>query len=606
MVGWSKATTLFPFSCVELTHYRKYLFTRHPEALKLYALIYLSAFQLLLGRYHQQSHNVHNRTRTRHHIMGLFATLAASAGGPAAVGADGSGKSDDNSSSSSTSLPTAVQLHTSHRIDFLSGGIDGRRRGPTSSAANSSGNSTTAKRRFETLSYQAVEVTAQQDGEGRSGGILQQQQANSSKAKKHQRPNLGIWDVRLPDTSGETDGDNSTDLINRLLQKVISPPSQGVGAPTVIFALDLADPSAVHPAMEGMVAALLRRYDAMGADGASAKISASASATTRLSKLRSTKFGAAPEQSEEVPSNASGGGSADTRIALIICCAVPPTPAEVGPEGGATGAPQSFQEKQAVSLVHYHLHRFAAEVDCTLAFVRPDDDGANPAASAPIGNEGGEGDNASAIAKSKGAIPSLTVTELAAVVSRVAQGMTPVEEEEKTNDDNDEVGAGDDAEEAQEGGAATAAGSEQPPIFVPGTHDDDLIGSVLLRNASCPGVWDAAKDDLWKALPSAKAGGDGGQKASDKKRDVKVGGAAADEAWLSKLAASLPAQGATGAGDDVSVKTSKSSKSSSAIASGSSSTKVSTKKKRVTRSTAAKADTKNDDPTSFFENLMKK
>ena len=535
--------------------------------------------------------------------MGLFATLAASAGGSAAVGANGSGKSDDNSSSSSTSLPTAVQLHTSHRIDFLSGGIDGRRRGPTSSAGNSTSNSTTAKRRFETLLYQAVEVTAQQDGEGSGGGILQQQ-PNSSKAKKHQRPNLGIWDVRLPDTSGGsdgTDGDKSTDLINRLLQKVISSPS-----PTVIFALDLADPSAVCPAMEAMVAALLRRYDAMGADGASTKMSASASATTRLSKLKSTKFGAAPEQSEEVASNGSGGGSADPRIALIVCCAVPPTPAEVGPEGGATGVPQSFQEKQAVSLVHYHLHRFAAEVDCTLAFVRPDDDGANPAASAPSGDEGGEGDNASAIAKGKGAIPSLTVTELGTVVIRVAHGMTPVEEEEKTNDDNDDVGAGDDAEEAQEGGAATAAGLEQPPIFAPGTHDDDLIGSVLLRNASCPGVWDAAKDDLWKALPSAKAGGDGEQKASDKKKDVKVGGAAADEAWLSKLAASLPAQGAAGAGDDVSVKTSKSSKSSSATASGSSSTKVSTKKKRVTRSTAAKADTKNDDPTSFFENLMKK
>ena len=540
--------------------------------------------------------------------MGLFATLAASAGGStSAVGADGSGKSGDNSSSSSSSsLPTAVQLHSSHRIDFLSGGIDGRRRGPTSSAANSSGNSTTstAKRRFETLSYQAVEVTAQQDGEGRSGGILQQQ-PNSSKAKKHQRPNLGIWDVRLPDTNGGTDGDKSTDLINRLLQKVISP---GAAPPTVIFALDLADPSSVYPAMEAMVAALLRRYDAMGADGASAKMSASASATTRLSKLRSTKFGAAPEQSEEVPSNASGGGSADTRIALIICCAVPPTPAEVGPEGGATGAPQSFQEKQAVSLVHYHLHRFAAEVDCTLAFVRPDDGGANLAASVPSGDEGGEGDNASAIAKSKGATPSLTVTDLAAVVSRVAQGMAPAVEEEKTNDDNDEVGAGDDAEEAQEGdAAATAAGLEQPPIFAPGTHDDDLIGSVLLRNASCPSVWDAAKDDLWKALPSAKAGGGGdGQKSSDKKKDINVGGAAADEAWLSKLAASLPAQGATGAGDDVSVKTSKSSKSSSATTSGSSSAKVSTKKKRVTRSTAAKADTKNDDPTSFFENLMKK
>ena len=79
-----------------------------------------------------------------------------------------------------------------------------------------------------------------------------------------------------------------------------------------------------------------------------------------------------------------------------------------------------------------------------------------------------------------------------------------------------------------------------------------------------------------------------------------VGGAAADEAWLSKLAASLPAQGATSTGDDASVKTSKSSKSS-ATAGGSSLVKASVKKKKP-----SKAETKNDDPTSFFESLMKK
>jgi len=511
--------------------------------------------------------------------MGLFATLAASAGGAAADGTVENDSGKSSSSSSTISLPTAVQLHTgpSHRIDFLSGAIDGR--GPPATTASTN---TTSKRRFETLSYQAVEVTAQRgEGEGRGGGggggILQQQQlSGSSKARKHQRPNLGIWDVRLPDAScggggcgnvdgtGGTDKDKSTDLVNRLLQKVLSSPSQSAAFSTVIFALDLADPATVHPAMEAMVAALLRRFDAStdasSKTKASASASAPASATTRLAKLRSTKFGTAPEQSEEAPSKASpgGAGSVDTKIALIICCAVPPTPTELGTEGGGPSvAPQSFQEKQVISLVHYHLHRFASEVDCTLAFVRPDDDGA---ASVPSVEEEGGGNSATAAAKSKGSIPSMTVSELAGVVSRVASGMTPVEEEEKANDDDDEAGT----EEGQEGkdgeGSAATAGLEQPPIFVPGSHDDDLIGSVLLRNASCPGVWDAAKDDLWKALPSTKAGSDGDTTASDKKKDIKVGGAAADEAWLSKLAASLPAQGATGTGDDASVKTSKSSK----------------------------------------------
>ena len=54
--------------------------------------------------------------------MGLFATLAASA-------SSGTGDDDDNANAAvakTSTLPTAVQLHASRRVDFLAGTIDGR------------------------------------------------------------------------------------------------------------------------------------------------------------------------------------------------------------------------------------------------------------------------------------------------------------------------------------------------------------------------------------------------------------------------------------------------------------------------------------------------
>ena len=130
--------------------------------------------------------------------MGLFATLAASAAGSGS--ADGGKQMPSSSSSSSAAhLPTAVQLHTSRRIDFVSGTIDGRR-----------GESSNAKRRFEVLSYQAVEVaeptTAGGSGAGEGtadqvtllGNAQQQSRSTTTQveASSAQSRRLGLSDAR--------------------------------------------------------------------------------------------------------------------------------------------------------------------------------------------------------------------------------------------------------------------------------------------------------------------------------------------------------------------------------------------------------------------------
>ena len=507
--------------------------------------------------------------------MGLFATLAASA-------SSGTGDDDDNANAAVTktsTLPTAVQLHASRRVDFLAGTIDGRP-APVLPASAS------PKRRFEVLSYQAVELSDASESP-RGGDASEQpvrllsQQQRDRQGRKHLRPNLGVWDCRLQD------GAAGGELVDKLLGQVIPAASSTA---TLIFTVDLADPTSVYPALDAMKEAVLLRY------GAADRAAASSGGTTRLSKLRSAKFGAAPE-SKGLPSPASAG-TVEGRITLALCCAVPPPPAKDAP-------PKTFQERQAVSLVQYHLHKFASEVDCTLAFVRPNDDDA--VLQSP---EETEGASKQPGGSTGGAIPSMTVSKFASIVGRIAHGLDPVEEGsakgESVADGIDEAREGDDPSQV-----SSATDIEQPPIHVPGGHDDDLIGSVLLRNASCPGVWDAAKDDLWQALPppagsaDAEAGKAGG-KNSAKDSDA-AGGTAGDEAWLSKLVASVPAHGG-GSADDTSTVRSPSpsvrttrSKGGASAATGSSLSKAAVGKKK---SSKASSKSKNDDPTSFFESLM--
>ena len=108
------------------------------------------------------------------------------------------------------------------------------------------------------------------------------------------------------------------------------------------------------------------------------------------------------------------------------------------------------------------------------------------------------------------------------------------------------------------------------------------------------------------AGPADAEAGKAGGKYSAKDSDA-AGGTAGDEAWLSKLVASVPAHGG-GSADDTSTVRSPSpsvrttrSKGGASAATGSSLSKAAVGKKK---SSKASSKSKNDDPTSFFESLM--
>ncbi|OEU20904.1 hypothetical protein FRACYDRAFT_234535 [Fragilariopsis cylindrus CCMP1102] len=72
----------------------------------------------------------------------------------------------------------------------------------------------------------------------------------------------------------------------------------------------------------------------------------------------------------------------------------------------------------------------------------------------------------------------------------------------------------------------------------PQTTEEDLIESLLLRNANYPGHWDANKDSLWVALPSTSGGGGTSEMST---QTITTG----DGGWLTQLrdsiASALPA-----------------------------------------------------------------
>jgi len=146
-------------------------------------------------------------------------------------------------------------------------------------------------------------------------------------------------------------------------------------------------------------------------------------------------------------------------------------------------------------------------------------------------------------------------------------------------------------------------GEEQKSLFFPGDHDIEIIESILLRNANCPGVWDAEKDSLWEVFTPPPLNDISKALTSSFKKNT-----TGDEKWLAVLAESVSAlTGSTGitdtviskvTGKDSSITCLKSSPKSRTNRVSSSVTKL--KKKELVSCT------KDKDVADFFEDLLKK
>ena len=239
--------------------------------------------------------------------------------------------------------------------------------------------------------------------------------------------------------------------------------------------VDLSEPSRVETSLTMLQQALERLLiqqqeqsaatDPTAVDGpVDAEIPAHNNKTTSLAKLRRVQFGLANEDKQD--EKATDEADEKVKFALMICAIAAPT---------RNNSKDAYKETQAQNLVLYHLRKFAASLQATLCFVR-------------LSEEKGPAEDS---AEDQ---PAMLVNEFAFAWLEWVLGKT----------------------------------YDSPALYGPDKHQqDDLIESVLLRNASCPGQWDASSDSLWKALPPPDE--TAAAERTNKPRSV------GDEVWLGKL-----------------------------------------------------------------------
>lgn len=363
---------------------------------------------------------------------------------------------------------------------------------------------------------------------------------------------------------------------------------------------------------------------------------------THLKTLESTIFGKAPLSEENdtkgqytpaenttaavaAPTTSSEKeirAAANVQVNIVIC--------------GIMAAKQdegtSYREKQAVNLISYHLQKFSSEINCTLCFMRDHDSSDDHGENGNSNNNDDKDHSNKDAEKGKGEMKvdafrpkGLSLVEFSKALRRLC--VADSEQEGGDDDDNDdevedgEVGGGNgDVGQGQnegEGADSSLSGQhqqhqhQQPSIYAPFDYDVDLINSVLLRGAGCPGVWNANTDSLWVALPQTSASGSFNMESNTAATATNANGALAvsdgDQEWLGKLAESVSAYVGNSGGSGSDGKSIRSSMDQTTRTTRTSANNtVATKKKVVRKKPSATGDKKEDskDVHDFFAELL--
>ena len=451
--------------------------------------------------------------------MGLFSTLAE---GPEA--------------SSSAAVPTVIQLYGAGTNPIK---LD--------STARVSG--------YTALTYQAIQVGSSAEVEPKN---------------RHQTPDLGVWNCCVrkqvnnatsvhssSDAGGNEDGEDqnqasaATPLVDHLMSKVTKDIS------TFCLSVDLTEEETVEPTITLLQEALVRHLienpptqstadDTAGpgeiyGDGEAdptnpgAAPTRASTATTSLHQLKSTTFGLADEDNSpkkgRTATSENEDKDKDIKVSMMICALLPVSSGEEASE-------IAYRKKQARALVIYHLRKFAASLNAALLFIGKEDSSSeeaanNPAASSSVPSTptaGGTGEEGDASNTQNQEQPTVSIDAVSQLWRDFAMGeqvwMTSSHGDATVVDASPE--SGDNADTAGNAAPRVSVTVHSTPLYGPGYHQEDLIETVLLRNAHCPGHWDASKDSLWVALPFVV----------DEKPETPLN-TTGDEGWLSQLRNSI-------------------------------------------------------------------
>lgn len=416
--------------------------------------------------------------------MGLFSTIASSTGVGGAE--DGGQQATTSSLSSSAKIPTVIQLFADNNYIQL--------------------DSTSKVSGYTAMTYQAVQVGSLSSDDDET--LLQDVK------NRHQNPDLGVWNCRIPK------GQDKQSLVDSLLTNSVVSASGSSNTATFCMTVNLSDETTVEPTLTLLQSALVRHLIENPPPAPKEGDEESKTATTSLYKLQATTFGLATEDKSQEQTQTNIEESTKDVVTTVMICAV--LPKEVDET--------DYQKKQAKALLIYHLRKFAYEINCSLVFVEEEEESvaANPETSVPPASPSKETaasqvatEDTSSNKPSKSTIvgieqPTVNYAKLSQLWKDLALGQEVWK-------------ALDGKEESQQ--PSTEEGAEmilETPIYGPTKHQEDMIETVLLRNAHYPGHWEATKDSVWVALPT-----------SPESTPEVTGGNTGDEGWLSQLRSSI-------------------------------------------------------------------
>jgi hypothetical protein len=451
---------------------------------------------------------------------------------------------------------TAVQLYGSRYIDFRSNSILSTDRDNLKSSKSKH-----QRKAYEPLTYQAIQV--------QDMSII-----DDIKQQDHSHPNLGIWDCQIQS--------NNTDLSTQILKSVL----RGTN-PTFILVLNLDDPPSVYPHLVAMIDTIIGYCYANHQQHQqnSSESCANEGGTTDLFSLQSIPFGKAPLNQEDVNNDTpeTFKDIPNRHLKIVIC----------GILSKYSSKDATYKEKQAMNLLSYHLQKYASDINCYLCFVNsPQDDDRE-------GNDDNEEQDSERFEGRSDALrpKGMPVQELCQVLKSICTGLSSSKGKESI--DNGVAVVDDDVILKEDNDMGKDPNDdEKTAIYSPFEYDVDLINSVLLRGAGCPGVWNANTDDLCVALPPTSISKKevSAKDASVSVNEKRIG----DEEWLHKLADSVSSYIGSVGGTDASSILSPTT-STLASASNNGTPKVSKKKVVKKKSSGDKGDVQD-----FFASLINK
>jgi len=330
--------------------------------------------------------------------------------------------------------------------------------------------------------------------------------------------------------------------------------------------------------------------------------------------FESIVFGASPSSCLSIIDNVQSSSSKtcdydDKIIIRVILVVILPPETKIN----------TYRKRQACRFLVYHLRRYAAALDCFLCFLstqcckHTEDskiaDNNNVACEVGLVEEELMSLDKNTLTRledvSVKRLASLVRYSLLGCIEKLNYSQYVSKTEEKYHENNYYNQALSPINrKTQEESTHRYTGEEQKSLFFPGEHDVVIIESVLLRNASCPGVWDAEKDSLWDVFTPPPLGYTSKALTTSSTNSI-----ARDEKWLTVLAESVSSlTGSVGIADTVIASATVKDSSMTRLKSSQKCGKnmVSPSVTKIKRKHLVSCTKDNKDVADFFEDLLKK